>query len=469
MSVNTEYEATPLLGETPNHNLHNALQSILEDHPLYDPKCQKVSRHLGHVAVLVFAGSSKYFFIPIGEKLPLSPLFITANLTAFFIWDYWSGRAILKQSLLPMTVEERAVMKKTEGSFLRKGILGVGAYAVGVLLSMPVALAAYKYNSDDEELAATLTALTGGLIPGYSLTLWSETLFRKKLQGVERELNQIRSDIITHIRAYKDVMTHRLDGSVNEQLTKWMSVAIEERPTSRCRLISEYARQCFAYSLTASMELALGFYVFSQVKSNEWMNEDLSAWIFSVGVVIAGVRLNLRGILGTSQRILNGLIGICTGRRERTLPERLRPRLTFCLRSLAFILSGLALGPTNIIWPQAFEEEWKRIYFTSTMNMSLYLLLLTSSLDIVDDVVEELIRWRGTQEEQSMLDVNRKLNRILTMFEKVALSEDFLPFFLKMPEGLQERLMMKYQLTREKIQAVLAEGSRLQSASYGSV
>jgi hypothetical protein len=155
-------------------------------------------------------------------------------------------------------------------------------------------------------------------------------------------------------------------------------------------------------------------------------------------------------IIRTTQRIFNLFGNLATGKEVRNLGWQLRPKLSFSLTAIGLLIDVCALGPTYVIWGDFYDQnEVKHQLFQKTMCASLFLLLFTSTLDIIDEIVTSSIA-HGTEEEQEILKINGEFQRLAALVEKSP-SREFIGYLTNLEESTKSELLERMNVSANQL------------------
>jgi hypothetical protein len=185
---------------------------------------------------------------------------------------------------------------------------------------------------------------------------------------------------------------------------------------------------------------------------HDWIAGGLAASVFCSNVYLAG-----KSIFGTTQAITQSFVDTVKGKRQPSIAEQLRPKLTFACKLLGFLVDGFALGPTIVIWGEFFDgNQAEEDYFPSAMSGAIFLLLYTASLSSIDDYVTFYLSHRGTEDEKEIIELVRKFNKLASLVENTSLLETA-AFLAELPEEKKSALMQRFELTQERLEQYLSE------------
>lgn len=194
-------------------------------------------------------------------------------------------------------------------------------------------------------------------------------------------------------------------------------------------------------ALALTSEYALGDYTFALTKGELWDN-DIVAGVFAGLAVGSTAYLFGKSIMGTTQRMFNTFGNLLTGNEVRNIGWQLRPGLSFASTAIGLLIDVCALGPTYIIWGEFYgaqESIIKHEFFQNAMCASLFLLLFTSTLDTIDDIVASSIE-RGTEEEREILMINGEFQKLAAIVDSSS-STEFLEYLVDRDEQSKEELL----------------------------
>ena len=141
----------------------------------------------------------------------------------------------------------------------------------------------------------------------------------------------------------------------------------------------------------------------------------------------------------------------------RNIGWQLRPGISCALTAVGLIIDFCALGPTYIIWGNFYsaeDSEAEHYFFQNTICISLFMLLFTSTLDIIDEIVESSLA-RGTEEEKEILLLNREFQKLAALLENSSTVE-FLEFLVDRDESTKKELLERIDFSADKLDAYVS-------------
>lgn len=474
---------TPLIGQglntSPNSELSKTrvgrcFVSILDRGPKIDSVCQKSTRVTLRVIVIGCSAAVKVFFIPVSLELPAGGAFAAGNCIAYFALEYWSGNAVINSIAGPKTRAEMELERYGNKYGRGRAIaIGVSSVTIGLLSQVTYALAAALYNSQKfKVLAGVTTLIAGGLFPARSTQLSLEAYFNnQKLSEIEKTLVEIKNDLIAHLQDHRTLLVEagyeeqcEIINKFNEfrkssnKVVDFTNHVFAKRALPPTSPPSCSPTRAFSYvvggSLTVILQSCIGWYTWS--KTQELVTDDTAvAGVCTALAVGSAFYMTGKSLISTTERICNAIVDFAECRFKPTLIEKLRPKTTFCLKTLSLLSSTLALGATWVIWSDFFEDnKMEKNFFTSTINAATFLLLYTATLDMVDDIVEALIKQTGTHEEKEVLELYHELRNFQEVIQKSSMA-DFGIFLTKLPDSVRIPLLQRHNLAVENLENYL--------------
>lgn len=420
--------------------------------------------------ILMSAGA-KVPYVPISLRLPGGPFFAIGNVSSFFILEYWAIKASINDVLGPKGRWEVTLLQNAGRGRCYEVSTLTASIAIALLSQIPVALPALDYDGKYRIPGFVVLLVAGALFPVRSLQLSiDKALTRQRycLGDVEKKLEQIREEVISLTQEYREIFrlagyeekmgmiaalaATRVDNE-SEEAEPYLSLVfgklIENPPQKRSRLCERISKGV-GYFLTASFETALAMYTWSKTKEH-LINNDAVAGSFAAVTVLSWAYLTGESVATTTHRCALSLFDLLRCRKNQTLSEQIRPRLNLSLKLLGITLNAAALGPTVVIWGDFYKDNAaEQGYFEATICATLFLLLATATLDIIDETVKEIILKNGTPDQKQMLELNTKLLYLQQLLHRSSLL-DFSTLLLNCPDRIKENLLQKVDLTVERV------------------
>lgn len=428
------------------------------------------------IVALVVSASAKIFFVPVSLKLPLGSVFALGNALGFTNLEYWAASKTIEKIFL-VPVDNPMLPSQLHPSGEVSNITLLPAAIIAMSSKIPVALAAYNYNAPQYKiLAGTVTLVSGSLFSLRSLQLSiSETFARKKLTENQEKLSRVKEELKALIRENHDSflsksLKNRVQFILSVENIKDLPASTDKihryyqkmfyiqdqapRNHSRCRKLTERCVYFTGHILNASFQTAAAMYTFVQTKKDIYDSNFLAGFLAGL-TIVSDVYLMGSSINTTSIRLFNSVVNCLTGNSKPTITEEYRPKITFLLKMLGLIVDGLSLGASVVMWGEFYSSsKAAQYYFQSTFCMSIFLVLFTATLDSVDDMVELLIKHKGTKEEQSILKMSKEFREIESALDKISLKDIGL-FLKKLSPDFQTKLFQKFHYTQENLHNLL--------------
>lgn len=466
----------PLLNRDPlpEDALARCVWALHSQAPLEDThRCARRSL-IGSAVVIASGAKIPYFPIALQWGPVVGPISAIGNSLGFFILEYWAITATINTLFGAKTQAEQELMGKTRGQ-KRSLCYNVAVIGVSTLIALssqiPIALPGIQYNAKQYKIAAGIVLLiAGALVPARSLQLSIDHLRSQVKSSFAAEVAKLQRKMSALIRAHHEIFIGKQRAEKQtfietidairrrdppEQVHSYMleMSKSESVPVSR---VTGIARKVFQYTglglgaLSAGLfEYALGEYTF-QVSKLELYDNAILAGFFATLAVSSTAYLFGMSLMNTTQRIFNVCGHLVTGGSVRNLSWQLRPALSFALTAIGCLIDVCALGPTYIIWGNFYKENAvEHALFLSTLCTSLFLLLFTSTLDVIDDVVTHCIA-RGSEEEKALVRIHREFQQLANLVEQSP-APAFIAYVSSMPREEQETLLDRLSLTSQQL------------------
>lgn len=473
--------------QQPGKKLQNCCTAICEGHPPED------SHRVARVVTKLFAGGvslvAKIPFIPISLKLGpiLAPASIIGNMFGFFILEYWAAAETINDVLEPKTQAEKELNQENQaekGKTCRMIVIISIASLIALSSQMPTALAGVQYNQEGYKVVAGLVLLiAGALIPIRSLHLSAKELWpnikrvicqRKdefQVKEIQRKMlalitgsheTFIQKNWASKILFIQDCNRARNPISSPEEKTNQYILTLLQKEDLQISRAKKIVASVFNYTgltvgalLTLGFEFALGEYTFDLTKNLIWDNNP-AAGIFTVFAVGSTAYLFGKNIITTTQKVFNLFGNLIIGKEVRNLGWQLRPKLSFALTALGFLIDVAALGPTYVIWENFYSSnEIEHQIFPATLCTSLFLILFTATLSIIDEVVISSIK-RGSQEEQAIIKINGEFQKLARIMQNCP-AREFIAYLANIDDSTREKLLERMAISAEQLEQLRME------------
>lgn len=455
-------------------------QQILE---IFDPpqniKNTQCSKKIFFKSVAAtISAAAKIPFAPIAMKLPSGPVFAMANIIGYWQLEVWAANKIIDS----MSYEGSDVHEKS----CRKTCVKVTTFGTAFLISssslLPQAFAAAQYNSEPWKIpAATVIVISGSFFPLRSIQQSLESIGsckKAKIKEAQKKLEQIKKHLIDLINYNKSIFISKKKFEKIELIEKLYDFTYDERfPTSITKashifstlvIESDIPPKQSSFKektikiltnvgggiLTISFQAAIAVYTYGEAK-RQIMDNEVVGYTFAGTVVASNFYLTGKSIINTSRKLINGTIEMFCCKREKTLSEQEAPILAFSLKSLSFIIDAFAIGPTIVIYGDYFNDnEIQKTYVQTTMCLSVFLLIFTATLDMVDDVLEKFLTWKGNKDTQAIIQIAEKYDSVAQLIQSTPLFKmgQNLGFF---PEAVQENIKERFQVSQELLSQII--------------
>lgn len=458
---------TNLLG--PEHSINKALNKVIDQE--YEISLNKNIEIPVKIMVTIVAAGARIFYIPISLRLPLGPIFAAGNCVSFFVLEYWAATKSIKKFVLDQE-DEIQFLSESRVSKTQSITTFFAAEIIALISQVPNVFAAYNYNKKEYRiLAGVVTGVSGSLFTLHSVQLsLSQKLKRETLDQTQQKLLEIKKELIELTNVNNSNFLNKSHQEKLKFLSEINSIrdldeadfrsenylknifTIQKRQPmvhSICRKIGENCITVGGIGLNLTLQTAVAMYVFTQTKNDIYDNDYLAVF-FSSLVVLSNVHLMGSSIASTSKRAYHAAIDTLFRKSTPSISEQYRPKLTFALKILFLTMNGFGLGPNIVIWGEFFDNQTLQRYFQSTICISMFLILFTASLDMVDEVVEYLIEKTGTSEERKILRMSKEFKQLEYLLSKFSLG-NIGRFIENLPNDFKRDLLERFHITKENI------------------
>jgi hypothetical protein len=353
-------------------------------------------------------------------------------------------------------------------------ILTTTVVALALLSQVPIAFGTFDYDKNHTPVGFGVLLAAGALpiIRSLQLSLNALQLHRCRFDYVEKKIEAIRSEVVGLIDLHRELFVetakreklfflqllaplrygddpNRLDTYISKILGIPPEFAAT-RATPLSGRVSLFIGLCF----NVSFQTAWMMYAFSKTKAY-LANDDGAASTLAAVTVVSGLYLTSSAIVKMTQRVTKAVLnGLCC-RREKSLSEQLEPKLTVTLRFIGLLINLTALRTALVIWEDFFDKnKVEQVYFGVTMYASLFMLLSTSTLDLIDDIVEMVVRHKGTRDDRRIYDFYNELHCFQRILRDSSVF-DFSIFVLKLPESLRTQMLQRVSLNLEDLEGCM--------------
>lgn len=436
-------ELTPLYQFEGQSHVAHAIAAIGEKEPLADPHV--VKRRVLKVAASVVSIAGKLAFVPVSLQLGrlLGPLAAAGEGLSYFVLEYWASTAIIDDFYRARTqalFDLRAHSEPPITACRKVSVISV-ATLFALASQLPVAMPGVTYTPQPFKPAVgVVLLLSGSLTPLRSLQLSLTHLTQTCQRTRDTQLPLIKTKLAHFLRSQHsafvelpyeqklqrvaDVEAIRvLDLSREEKIQRYLMTFLQpfESSTTPIQAVTHKVTDTTGFAvgalLAGAFEYVSGDYLFHSTKT-ELLDNDGLAVVLATLSVASTAYLIATSIVTTTQRIFNTLGSACSGKEFRNLSWQLRPKMSGALTVMGLFCNLFAVASTFVILGDFYKDkEVERDVFIATTCSSLFLLLFTSTLDVIDDVVSFSIA-KGTEEERKILALSQEFIQLAELVEQ---------------------------------------------------
>lgn len=469
VNVLTEYR--------PGERFTNCVSAFLEKEAFVDS--HGVTRRILKVSAAVISAGAKVPFIPVSMKLGpiLGPVSIACNGSGFFVLEYWAAQNTIDDFLSPKTqaqIELTQENRPGKGKICRNVIVISLASIFALSSQLTSALPGINYNEERFKVVAGIVLLVAGaLTPMRSLQLSFNYLSLRCQGSVEAKVTEIKTKIAGLLLANQGIFVQQnrtgkaalieefegirsSQGSLIERRNQYVSCLLKDRSQPLTRT-QEAVGRVFNYTglaagafLAGVFEYVSGEYTFGASKT-QLLDNDYLAGTLATLAVTSTAYLFATSIVRTTQRIFNTIGHTITGMETRNLGWQLRPKISFALTATGLLMDIFAAAPTFVILGDFYKDDnsTKRELLRDTTCVSLFLLLFTATLDIINDVITHSIT-KGSVEESQILALSREFQQFAHLIEKSP-SREFIGYLTSMDEPTKTPLLTRINVSAEQL------------------
>ncbi|CAM0117099.1 hypothetical protein [Rhabdochlamydiaceae symbiont of Dictyostelium giganteum] len=443
-------------------------ETCVERTPSPDPN--RIIRLAVKTFCLIVSAGAKAPYIPISLTLPGGPAFAFGNTTSFFILEWWAIRATIDEALGARGKSESLLIKRGGRGALYQLATLTGALAISIFPQIPIALPALDYDGQFKVPGFIVLLGAGVFIPIRSLQLTVDNVLKKMLiDQTGKKLQQARLSMMGLIQEYRDIFRQSSLQDKMEKILELDSIRGQKDLTAyiqkvfkpkAIKPVVQESKICKRVSfvagamLTAAFEAALVMYTWEKTEEH-FIDNEVAAGAIAIATGISWLYLTGQAIIGTTQRVSQAVVNLIKGRKDPSIASQIYPKLTFTLNALGLINTVLALGPTVVIWGEFYESNrYEQVAVEIVMCSSLFLLLSTATLDIIQDFMQQIIQKKGLPNEKLIAELDLELQKFQGLLKESALP-DIAAFIMDIPEDLRETLLTKAELTSEVLESYL--------------
>lgn len=445
--------------------------------PLVDSH-KVVRRALMALQIGVSLGANGSYFPII---LRAGTAYAVGNGLSFFALDVWAVKGTLNDALGPRGAREIELLSRNSMSGCYRGLLVTSALGLSLLAVTPNALPVLDYDGKFGVLGMIAIYLGGSILPlrstQLSLTNGIQGLtcvlgdVGKKIAAVRREVNSLVDEYkgvfeqlgmdekLFLIRSHDAIRQLDEDGRVGPYLSMILGGAVKREPTvapSLCQRSISFGAHLPGLFLASSLETALAMYTYSKTRE-KITDDEVGAALFTAVTIGSVIYLNGKSIVSTTHRFACAFFNGLRCKRVRGISDQLRPKISACLKFIGLSLNLGTIGSTLVVFGDFFKDnQSEKIFFEVTMSAAFFFLTATATLDLVEEVVQEIVLSNGEASERDIILLGQELDRLKRLFEKSSLL-DFSTFILQCPDAIKTSLLSKVNLSVDTLNEYIAE------------
>lgn len=419
------------------------------------------------VTALLFSSIAKLPYLPIALLLRPGEVFAVAGSIAFLWLEYWAINDSLNDAFSERSQSEIRLIKNAEiGKPNLKKIL-LSSTILSLLSQVPLAIPSLIFNSGFNKWSGfTIIVMGGSLINIRSLQLLSTGIIQgftsTRLTPEEKEMEKIRSKMIALINANKDIfvnMDPALKNLYIEAVNSSRDTNNNQYPedaflqhvfkdvTPKKKNCLEHLKDNFGtisgFVLSALYQKSLAEYTYDGSKQYITDGNEIGAGFISGAVVGSGIVITTYAIVSMTQRIWNNTVNLFSSVKKKTIAEQLRPKLTLSMQLIALAIDVIALGPSWVIWDDYYNKKASNFY-QYTACATTFLFLLTGALGLIEQYIEELIKYKGKPEEKDVVNLVHQFKNLENIIKNCSLV-DFSLFVSRLSPQLKRSLEEKIE------------------------
>lgn len=451
------------------------------------------SRTALKVVCITLSGVSKLTYLPLALKMSGGPFWAAGSCLGYLALDYWAIGGSINETLAPRAPSEILLLQNTGSGRGRKYVVAtiISSIVLGIIARIPLSLPSLDYNTGALKWGGFFLVLLGGSFTTIrSIHMTIDKIYQAcrklALDQLGKELEKARGKMIALLTRNRTVFrqmkiseqspiiqlltTARTSRLANAEDNYFLEVfkELQQEPEKSC---GEQVRDNFGYViglvLSGIYQKVIGEYTFE--KSKQYItgdDEEVAAGFISGAVVAAGSVIITGAIVNLSQRVYKFALDRLLGRKEKTLADQLRPKLVLSLQILSLITDIAATGISWKIWTDFYENDLnddlaKSRFHEISACAATFLFLLTGSIELVDQFIEELLRRKGTLLEKDIVTISDELEQMKNLIQHSSFV-DFSIFASNLPPQLKstfkitvQRIETNFGLLRDATQRAL--------------
>lgn len=443
------------------------IRRVLEgETPPQESSIRAVARRIIKAIPPVLTVWGNYYFIPVnnaaaGNSLPLKIILNYGNAASCISLNTWASWQLIDQFIGKETALNGGHLSTTTQS----GLLLLSV-VVGGLAQFAVADVASLYN-DGGILPAAIVLLSDGPVPMCSTWLTLQKIvssctrnaFEKRLSAMrDRAVEELNTARFNWIRKPQEQQVEALErfaelkaharGDVddprdiltlkNELLELMFSIDQHEEGEVPC-IQGVGERIVFGTGILLSVA-HLG--LFAKIAYTAGVKAGGSELGYSLAtlVVSASFYLNMLSVSHTGKDLFSDTADFFRGAYVPSIPERLRPGLTLCLKAFGLLTTALSYGGSIGMADEAFDDEVLQKVFGISVSIAFALFTYTSFAALSEEGVESRILHHGSDEEKRMVEYDIFMKQSIEMLEKAS-PKEVASFLRSLPDDIYDRVV----------------------------
>ncbi|MBF5060068.1 hypothetical protein [Candidatus Neptunochlamydia vexilliferae] len=397
---------------------------------------------------------------------------------------------IVDAQMKPKTREEHTLTESRIGPITNKVFLAVSSI-LGFAVQVPFAFIAYKYNpastlNPDGVVMPIIVLAVDSWISVYSgymglrilrehqsLTMYEKHLstVREKMYGLIEDNRKLLSLVgeetrTNFIASYEEIK--RIDEATDrvQAFYALFTHRISDQtlhPSQHAKYV-EHTVRAYGYICSLCNITTLGYIA--------WLGTDeLTDGAISVDIIItalyvgAALYLNLTAIPETAVVLYNLFKSLFCFEYQPTLSDRLTPKLSFCLKSLTLATAALSYGPAVELSKDYYGfNEGAEIFMEITLSCATTFLVSMAMLSITDQILEFKIEKLGSDEEQAIMKIHKKMKHFASVLASSPLIE--IAHFLKvLPQEAVNQLIEDTGITLSNLSDYIGSNNNAGSST----
>lgn len=377
------------------------------------------------IPISVLASASILGFQSKALGIPLA----LGNTVSFAIVISWSMLKMI-DSLFEEIILDQTTSKRNSCCF--KVAITIFSIAVGVISQFAVAYLSYVYNNQDI-LMPILMLLSDSWIPSYSIKTSIEKMWNRLSEKnehsdkIKQSTLKLMKKIDASLQTKPSILNfwRKLDFDDRENLMKnYLSLCAQRAseiavPTSTpcCNQAATFGILGVGWILAAVRIFSLAYFGF---QGGLLITSSLAGGI-SIGILVglANAYINGAFIPNLTYRVCVATKDFFLCKQTQTLSEQIAPKTSFGFKAIAILFPLFSWGPSYQTAHDYFSG-WFMYFLGISTSIATTLFTATATLDLVDKLINRLIIWKGSLDNQEAITYKNRMAKLYTLIQNAS-------------------------------------------------